>query len=129
MHEIISLQQGRLANYLSTHFWNAQDYYQSADLAAPAEHNGGSEGQRSPSELINHDIHFRQGLTPDGSETYLPRTLIYDLKDGFGSLKRINVLGGDGTVEEGREQIGVWYVQTRLSSISITASCYLPPMS
>lgn len=28
----------------------------------------------------------------DGSETFTPRTVIYDLKGGFGSLKKINAL-------------------------------------
>lgn len=28
----------------------------------------------------------------DGSETFLPRTVIYDLKGGFGSLRKINAL-------------------------------------
>ncbi|RMZ92701.1 hypothetical protein DV736_g28, partial [Chaetothyriales sp. CBS 134916] len=41
---------------------------------------------------INHDIHFRVGQTPDGTDTYMPRTVIYDLKGGFGTLRKINAL-------------------------------------
>lgn len=41
---------------------------------------------------IDHDIHWRPGLGADGSETYMPRTVIYDLKGGFGSLRKINAL-------------------------------------
>lgn len=41
---------------------------------------------------IDHDVHWRPGLGADGSETFMPRTVIYDLKGGFGSLKRINAL-------------------------------------
>lgn len=41
---------------------------------------------------MNHDISFRPGLGADGSETYTPRTLIYDLKGAFGTLRRENAL-------------------------------------
>ncbi len=42
--------------------------------------------------LIDHDVHWRPGLASDGAETFLPRTVIYDLKGGFGSLRKINAL-------------------------------------
>jgi hypothetical protein len=42
--------------------------------------------------LVDHDIHFRSGIGADGVETFTPRTLIYDLKGGFGSLRKINAL-------------------------------------
>lgn len=45
--------------------------------------------QASP---VNHDVHFRPGLGADGTETFTPRTIIYDLKGGFGSLKKYNAL-------------------------------------
>ncbi|KAI9871748.1 MAG: mtDNA inheritance, partitioning of the mitochondrial organelle [Pleopsidium flavum] len=78
MHEIITLQFGQRSNYLATHFWNAQESYftYSGDEPSP----------------VDHDIHFRQGIGADGSETFTPRTLIYDLKGGFGSLRKINAL-------------------------------------
>ena len=79
MHEIVTVQIGRRANYLCTHFWNTQESYQTF---APA-----------PPTPVNHDIHFRQGKADDGSDTYLPRTLVYDVKDNFGSLARVNALG------------------------------------
>ncbi|RYP81949.1 hypothetical protein DL769_001793 [Monosporascus sp. CRB-8-3] len=41
---------------------------------------------------IDHDVHFRPGLGADGTETFMPRTVIYDLKGGFGSLRKINAL-------------------------------------
>jgi hypothetical protein len=41
---------------------------------------------------VEHDIHWRAGVGADGSETFLPRTVIYDLKGGFGSLRKINAL-------------------------------------
>lgn len=48
-----------------------------------------SENEES---LIDHDVHWRPGLGADGTETFMPRTVIYDLKGGFGSLRKINAL-------------------------------------
>ncbi|PBP22710.1 misato [Diplocarpon rosae] len=78
MHEIITLQLGQRSNYLATHFWNTQESYFTYS--------------KDEESLVDHDIHFRPGLGADGSETFTPRTLIYDLKGGFGSLRKINAL-------------------------------------
>ncbi|OHF00584.1 misato Segment II myosin-like domain-containing protein [Colletotrichum orchidophilum] len=78
MHEIITLQLGQLSNYAATHFWNAQESYFTY-----------SDQDESP---VNHDVHWRPGVALDGSETFLPRTVVYDLKGGFGSLRKINAL-------------------------------------
>ncbi|KAI0533525.1 tubulin domain-containing protein [Xylaria digitata] len=78
MREIITLQLGQQSNYVATHFWNAQESYFTYDA-----------GQESP---VDHDVHFRPGLGVDGTETFMPRTVIYDLKGGFGTLKRLNAL-------------------------------------
>ncbi|KAK2839220.1 hypothetical protein FQN49_006358 [Arthroderma sp. PD_2] len=78
MHEIITLQLGQRSNYVATHFWNAQESYFTY-----------SENEESP---VNHNIHFRGGLGADGTETFTPRTLIYDLKGGFGTLRKYNAL-------------------------------------
>ncbi|KAI1982037.1 mtDNA inheritance, partitioning of the mitochondrial organelle [Ophidiomyces ophidiicola] len=48
-----------------------------------------SDQETSP---VDHDISFRPGLGADGSETFTPRTIIYDLKGGFGSLRQYNSL-------------------------------------
>lgn len=78
MREILTLQLGHLGNYTATHFWNAQEsYFTYAD------------GETSQ---VDHDVHWRAGQGADGSETFLPRTVIYDLKGGFGSLRKINAL-------------------------------------
>ncbi|KAH8731653.1 tubulin domain-containing protein [Phaeosphaeriaceae sp. PMI808] len=45
-----------------------------------------------PESPVNHDIQFRPGIAPDGSDTFTPRALIYDLKGAFGSMRRINAL-------------------------------------
>ncbi|KAJ5764890.1 hypothetical protein N7520_004449 [Penicillium odoratum] len=78
MHEIVTLQLGQRANYLATHFWNLQESYFTYN-----------ESEESP---IDHDVHFRPGVGADGSETYTPRTVIYDLKGGFGTLRKYNAL-------------------------------------
>lgn len=78
MHEIITLQLGQRSNYLATHFWNTQESYFTY-----------SDDEES---IVDHGIHFRPGIGADGTETFTPRTLIYDLKGGFGSLRKINSL-------------------------------------
>ncbi|KAL8322035.1 hypothetical protein RB593_004208 [Gaeumannomyces tritici] len=78
MHEIVTLQLGQPSNYLATHFWNAQEAY--------FTYSGDEE---SP---VNHDVHWRPGIGAGGSDTYMPRTVIYDLKGGFGSMRKINAL-------------------------------------
>ncbi|KAL2871938.1 misato family protein [Aspergillus lucknowensis] len=78
MHEILTIQLGQRANYLATHFWNLQESY--------FTYNGEEE---SP---VDHDVHFRPGVGADGGETYTPRTLIYDLKGAFGTLRKSNAL-------------------------------------
>ena len=90
MHEILTIQLGQKANYVVTHFWNTQESYQTFDAQSP-----------SP---VDHDVHFRAGIGADGSETYLPRTVIYDLKGGFGTLRKINELY---EIEDGIGD-GVW---------------------
>lgn len=91
MHEIITVQLGTRANYLCTHFWNTQESYHTYPPAPPS--------------LVDHDVHFRQGIASDGSDTYLPRTLIYDLKAEFGSLARVNALEA---LEQEESGDGVW---------------------
>ncbi|CAG8736057.1 16025_t:CDS:10, partial [Acaulospora morrowiae] len=78
-----------------THFWNAQESYFSYD---------GS--QNSPPE-ITHDISFRTGVTQRGIETYTPRLMIYDLKGGFGSIKKMNKLYEEVT-ENDQDQLWDW---------------------
>ncbi|GAW22323.1 hypothetical protein ANO14919_118590 [Xylariales sp. No.14919] len=78
MREIITLQLGQQSNYVATHFWNTQESYFTYGA-----------GEESP---VDHDVHFRPGLGADGTETFMPRTVIYDLKGGFGTLRRLNAL-------------------------------------
>jgi len=78
MHEVVTLQFGQQANYIGTHYWNAQESY--------FTYAGQEE---SP---VDHDVSFRAGVGADGQDTYTPRTLIYDLKGAFGTLQRENAL-------------------------------------
>ncbi|CAI6336674.1 unnamed protein product [Periconia digitata] len=93
MHEIVTLQFGSQSNYLGTHFWNTQESY----FTYPPE----------PESPVNHDILFRQGIAPDGTDTFTPRTLIYDLKGAFGSMKKVNALY-EREDEVNVEKSGVW---------------------
>ncbi|CAH1757709.1 13063_t:CDS:10 [Entrophospora sp. SA101] len=80
MHEILTLQFGHFTNFIGTHFWNTQDSYFSYDL----------ENAHEPGIL--HDVLYRSGITQKGIETYMPRLLVYDLKGGFGSIRKMNKL-------------------------------------
>lgn len=58
---------------------------------------------------MDHDVHFRPGVGADGSETYTPRTVIYDLKGGFGTLRKHNALYE--LTEDATTGQGLWYVE------------------
>ncbi|KAF2143481.1 uncharacterized protein K452DRAFT_269038 [Aplosporella prunicola CBS 121167] len=92
MHEIVTLQFGQQSNYLGTHFWNTQESYFTYDSQT-----------ESP---VDHDVHFRPGIGADGSDTFMPRAVIYDLKGAFGSLKKINALYDP--LEEAETSAGLW---------------------
>ncbi|CAG8638677.1 9164_t:CDS:2, partial [Racocetra persica] len=81
MHEIVTLQFGHFSNYVGAHFWNAQEEYFSFDT-----------GQHAQETDVLHDTLFRAGIAQNGIETYTPRLIIYDLKGGFGSIKKMNRL-------------------------------------
>ncbi|ROW12662.1 hypothetical protein VMCG_00173 [Cytospora schulzeri] len=98
MHEIITLQLGQQSNYLATHFWNAQESYFTY-----------TEDEQS---AIDHDVHWRPGIGADGSETFMPRTVVYDLKGGFGSLRKINALYEIEDGEAPARESSLWGGQT-----------------
>ena len=68
---------------------------------------------------MDHDVHWRAGLGADGSETFMPRTVIYDLKGGFGSLRKINALYE--IEDEGAPQ-GLWWVVLLVSRARFSVS-------
>ncbi|CAM0140076.1 mtDNA inheritance, partitioning of the mitochondrial organelle [Umbelopsis sp. WA50703] len=87
MHEVLTIQLGQAANFVGTHFWNAQnEYFEYGDSAQEPE--------------FDHDILYRAGVNQRGIETYTPRVMIYDLKGGFGSLKKYNKLFQDDSVAQ-----------------------------
>ncbi len=118
MHEIVTLQLGQRSNYLATHFWNTQvgiprplsfrtqSTWPRGNFSHQESYFTYSEDDESP---VDHDIHFRPGLGANGSETFTPRTVIYDLKGGFGSLKKINALYDIDNTEQMPK--GLWYVR------------------
>ena len=69
---------------------------------------------------VDHDISFRPGLGADGADTYTPRTLIYDLKGAFGTLRRENALYALQQ-HENPAQTGPWS--------GSTANLHMPPIA
>ncbi|KAL4402490.1 mitochondrion organization protein [Malassezia pachydermatis] len=77
--EIVYLSFGSTANHVATHFWNTQQTY--FDYSPHA-----------PPPIVEHDVSFKAGLGTDGLDTYTPRTLLFDVREEFGALARINAL-------------------------------------
>lgn len=111
MHEILTLQLGYRANHVCTHFWNTQEsYFSSPSSSLPTLTTSGTH-VTSQDELVNHDIYWREGLDSAGRNTYTPRTLIYDLRSGFGG--GLNWSDGGGSLEQYQDpsevnNSGVW---------------------
>ncbi|TIB79010.1 tubulin nucleotide-binding domain-like protein [Wallemia mellicola] len=78
MHEIVHLSFGNSSAYSTVQYFNQQEFYFSQE-----------DADQQP---IDHDVSYRVGEGYDGSETYVPRLLLYDLKSNFGSIKRVNEL-------------------------------------
>ncbi|KAK5149134.1 mtDNA inheritance, partitioning of the mitochondrial organelle, partial [Oleoguttula sp. CCFEE 6159] len=77
-----------------------------------------------PESPVDHDIHFRPGIGADGSDTFTPRTVIYDLKGAFGTLKRENALYGVQQEKDAARQ-GLWGGSTStISQPSIPQNAY-----
>ncbi|CAD6884273.1 unnamed protein product [Tilletia controversa] len=99
--EQLFLTFGSFAAHVQTHFWNAQESY--FDYGHPDTDE--DVAQPLP-PLVDHDVCFRAGLGVRGEETYLPRTLLFDLREEFGTLRNVNrlydALGGE---DEGDEDV------------------------
>ena len=75
MREIIYIQAGPLSNHIGTHFWNAQQsYFTYSD---------------DEEVVINDDISFREGLSPQVSEIPYVRCVAALMCHALG---RLNVL-------------------------------------
>ena len=96
MREIVTLQLGHLSNYTATHFWNTQVSISRSTTKIPFQLTGIQESyftySNQEASPIDHNVNWREGLGANGTETFLPRTVIYDLKGGFGSLRKTNAL-------------------------------------
>ncbi|KAG0698563.1 Misato segment II tubulin-like domain-containing protein [Suillus ampliporus] len=74
MREIIYIQAGSFANYTGTHFWNTQESY--------FTYNDDDE------PIVNHDLSFEEGRSPQNQSTLCPRLLAFDQKSNFGTLAK-----------------------------------------
>ncbi|KAI0776815.1 tubulin nucleotide-binding domain-like protein [Trametes elegans] len=72
MKEILYVQAGPLANFVGTHFWNAQESYF-------------TYGEDEDPDVF-HDRSFREGVTSKGDPTFCPRLIVFDRKSHFGAL-------------------------------------------
>ncbi|EEB07182.1 inheritance GTPase [Schizosaccharomyces japonicus yFS275] len=82
MHEILSFAFGGKSNFVSTHFWNAQEKYL----------DQGNDAQ------IDREVAFFERKTNNigGDVVFHPRTLIYDDRDAFGTtIKNSKLLQPD----------------------------------
>ncbi|KAF1811782.1 hypothetical protein P152DRAFT_482809 [Eremomyces bilateralis CBS 781.70] len=115
MHEILTVQLGSASNHLGAHYWNTQESYFTYEA---------NDGNEKPA--VDHDISFRAGVGADGSDTYLPRALIYDLKDNFGSLKQVNALYEVENPSQAGNRLQLWHGSTATQSTapSISPSPY-----
>ena len=77
--ETVYLSFGTPANYVAAHFWNTQQSY--FDYRSDA-----------PPPLVEHDVSFKAGIGADGLDTYSPRAMLFDVREEFGALRRINAL-------------------------------------
>ena len=69
---VITLQVGHYANYVGTHFWNAQEL----SFQVAKEKND-----------LDHDVFYREGFLNSGNTkqvTYTPRLVSVDLKGALG---------------------------------------------
>lgn len=101
MKEIVHIRAGNLSNFIGTHYFNTLESYFGAE-----EHI---------SEQVSHEVSFREGIAPDGSETFCPRLLLFDFKPNFGALSRMSALYGS-TEDHESEWIG-WYVCEQSSRV------------
>jgi len=71
---ILTFQIGHYSNFVGTHWWNLQDSTFEFDPLCASRVE------------VDHDVFFRQGLSPQGEITYTPRLIAFDLKGSLGSF-------------------------------------------
>ncbi|KAF8335795.1 Misato segment II tubulin-like domain-containing protein [Cantharellus anzutake] len=82
MREIIYIQTGNVSNYIGTHFFNTCESYFTYDV----------DDKVKKMDQIDHNVSFREGVAPGGQPTFCPRLLLFDEKENFGALPKINDL-------------------------------------
>eukprot|EP00903_Cladosiphon_okamuranus_P014931 g13823.t1 len=93
--EIITLQVGRYANFVGTHFWNFQD-----ELVLLASRDGVVDAPYDHGVLHRPAAEQRTGY---GGGQRTPRLVAFDTRDALGSLNPLGLVGGgdaDATVTE-----------------------------
>ncbi|KAI0061973.1 tubulin nucleotide-binding domain-like protein [Artomyces pyxidatus] len=78
MREIIYIQAGNFSNYIGTHFWNTQQSYFTYS--------------EDDEVLVDHDVSFREGVSPQGQPTFCPRLIQFDQKANYGTLSNESAL-------------------------------------
>ncbi|GAB6032460.1 hypothetical protein CHUAL_011097 [Chamberlinius hualienensis] len=85
--EIVTLQVGNYSNYVGAHWWNMQGATFNYDSNETSD--------------ICHGLMFREGQTIKGLQTYLPRTICFDIK---GNVEQAavdkGIYGNESTVDE-----------------------------
>lgn len=97
MHEIIHVSLSAQANHLSTHFYNAQSSYFVFD-----------DSLIDSTSYVDPNVLFRAGVGTDNkTKTFTPRSIIWDMRGGFGALKKSNPLY-DYNSHASSSEINIW---------------------
>ncbi|CAN0109570.1 unnamed protein product [Ectocarpus sp. 6 AP-2014] len=89
--EIITLQVGRYANFVGTHFWNFQD-----ELLLLASRGGVVDTPYEHGVLHRQAAERSRGGGGGGSVERTPRLVAFDTRDALGSLNPLGLVGGGG---------------------------------
>ena len=84
--EVITLQFGNYANWAGSHFWNFQD-----------EAQGLAEGNDAIAKAyaeVDSRVLYRIGETHEGTPTYTPRMVFFDLCGSMGGVSKAGYLYG-----------------------------------
>ncbi|CAM9200669.1 unnamed protein product [Ectocarpus sp. 12 AP-2014] len=89
--EIITLQVGRYANFVGTHFWNFQD-----ELLLLASRGGVVDAPYEHGVLHRQAAERSRGGGGGASGERTPRLVAFDTRDALGSLNPLGLVGGGG---------------------------------
>ncbi|KAJ3340133.1 mtDNA inheritance, partitioning of the mitochondrial organelle [Gonapodya sp. JEL0774] len=114
MREIVTLQFGNHSSHVLAHLWNICDRASSLFYLSPGISNLSRDKiapflRHLPSDLEwDSDVLFRVGYdVATGVETYTPRAVVFDTREGFGGLSKSGGLyGGARKGHEENEGLG-----------------------